>query len=84
MSKYTFLSVVVFDADRVEAEEEPVRVAVERQLSRVQVRRDQMALKINRGCSIPRLTLRFGILDCIFRVEKESEYWHKGWARPVV
>ena len=45
MSKYTFLSVMVFDADRVEAEEEPVRVAVERQLSRVQVRRDQVALQ---------------------------------------
>ena len=45
MSKQPFLPVVVFDADGVEAEEEPVRVAVEGQMRRVQVRRDQVALR---------------------------------------
>ena len=45
INKHPFLSVGVLDADRVEAEEEPVRVAVERQLRRVQVRRDQMVLQ---------------------------------------
>ena len=43
-SIHSFLSVVVVDADGVESEEEPVRVAVERQRGSVQVRRDQVVL----------------------------------------